>query len=707
MLETYKTSTFLHHQPHEFLGRHPLSQTHDIFVTYRPGFNDCYVQIEGQMQKMHKGDHEGIFYLDIPVSVQKIQVYHTCGLLHQDPYSFDEVMTDLDQFLFSKGVHYKLYEKLGSFVTEVNGVKGTVFSVWAPNAASVCLMADFNHFCVKTNPMRSLGPCGVWELFVPGIQEGEKYKFCIKTHFGEHLIKTDPMAKGFELRPNTAAIVTKSYFTFTDESFLERKKSLLFKEAPFNCYEVHLGSWKKGLNYEQLAFELGSYVKDMGYTHVELLPIMEHPLDESWGYQVTGFFAPTARFGTLDEFKFFVNHLHQEGIGVILDWVPAHFPQDSFALAKFDGTALYEHHDPQKGYHPDWHTLIFNYARHEVQNFLIASALFWLEECHIDGLRVDAVASMLYLDYGRQQGQWTPNCYGGKDNLEAIEFLKHLNSIVHQRCPEAIMIAEESTSFFGVTHSLDQWGLGFDLKWNMGWMNDTLKYFTQDPFFRKYHHNLLTFGPLYAFAECFQYVLSHDEVVHGKRSLLSKMPGDMWQKFANLRLLIAYMMTQPGKKLLFMGSELGEYEEWDIKRSLSWHLLAHKENLGLKTLIKDLNHLYLNLKALHECDHSWEGFEWVLLDDKDNSVIAYLRKSKKEKILCVFNFTPQVLHNYIIYVPGVDHLKLIFNSDSHYYSGSNYFAPYSCEKSQGFDNMKVSLTLPPLSALLFDTCYER
>lgn len=706
MLETYKYSTFLPHQPHDFLGRHSLDQSHDVFVTYRPGFLDCYVQIDGTMHLMHKGEKEGIFFLEIEKNVCDICVYHASGALCHDPYLFDQVLSDLDAYLFSKGVHYKLYQKLGSQVMEINGIQGTLFSVWAPNASCVSLMGDFNHFCTKTNPMRSIGSSGLWELFVPGIEDGHKYKYGIRTPYGELLVKTDPMAKGFEIRPHTAAVVRQSKFVFTDSDYQDKKKNASFKTKPINCYEVHLGSWKKGLSYKEAAFELARYAKEMGYTHIQLLPILEHPLDESWGYQVTGFFAPTSRFGTLDDFKFFVNHLHNEGIGVILDWVPAHFPTDSFALARFDGTALYEHHDVKKGFHPHWNTLIFNYARHEVKNFLIASALFWLEECHIDGLRVDAVASMLYLDYGREEGQWIPNEYGGKDNLEAIEFLKHLNSIVHHLCPHALMIAEESTSFFGVTHSLDHYGLGFDLKWNMGWMNDTLLYFSQDPFFRKYHHNLLTFGPLYAFSENFQYVLSHDEVVHGKKSLLSKMPGDLWQKFANLRLLISYMMTQPGKKLLFMGAELGDHEEWNLHRSLSWHLLSNSLNQGISHLVKDLNHLYLLKIALHGLDHSWEGFQWVALDDKDNSVIAYFRKAENQTLLCVFNFTPQVLHEYKLYLGQVKKLELIFNSDSYHYSGSNCLVGYSCEKSPSFDTMQISLTLPPLAALIFDVNYE-
>lgn len=706
MLETYAKSTFSHLNPHGLLGRHHLSDDHDIFVAYRPGFQDCFVQIDAVMHLMHKGEKEGIFYLEIAKSVQNIQIYHTSGLLAQDPYSFSSVLSDLDQYLFGKGVHYKLYQKLGSHTIIHQGVEGVHFAVWAPNAQSVSLMADFNHFCTKSNPMRLLGSSGIWELFVPDLRSGEKYKFCIQTPFGETLIKTDPMAQGYELRPHTAAIVCKSCFEFDDEAFLEQRASNDFKQLPINCYELHLGSWKKGLTYKEAALELAEYAKSMGYTHIQLLPILEHPLDESWGYQVTGFFAPTSRYGTLDDFKFFVNHMHKEGIGVILDWVPAHFPTDSFALARFDGTALYEHQDVKKGYHPHWNTLIFNYGRHEVQNFLIASALFWLEECHVDGLRVDAVASMLYLDYGREAGQWIPNEYGGKDNLEAIEFLKHLNSIVHQRCKGVLMIAEESTSFYGVTHPLENWGLGFDLKWNMGWMNDTLKYFSQDPYFRKYHHNLLTFGPLYAFSENFQYVLSHDEVVHGKKSLLSKMPGDLWQKFANLRLLLSYMMTQPGKKLLFMGGEIGDYQEWNLQRSVSWHLLSNPESAGLKKLVSDLNHLYLKHKALHACDHNWQGFQWVCLDDKDNSVIGYLRKSDKSCVVCLFNFTPQVLYDYKIGLPFSGTLKLVLNSDSYFYAGSNHYVHYAFEKSDGSDTMTLCLTLPPLSALIFDVDYE-
>lgn len=510
------------------------------------------------------------------------------------------------------------------------------------------------------------------------------------------------MGRGFELRPQTAACVVRSKFLFSDDAYMQERRAKNWNHEPINCYELHLGSWKKGLNFKEAAFELAEYAKSMGYTHIQLLPIQEHPLDESWGYQVTGFYAPTSRFGSLDDLKFFINYLHKQNIGVILDWVPAHFPTDDFALARFDGTSLYEHADEKKGLHPHWNTLIFNYGRHEVQNFLIASALFWLEECHVDGLRVDAVASMLYLDYGRKEGEWIPNQYGGKENLEAIEFLKHLNSIIHRHCPGTLMIAEESTAFTGVSHPVDSGGLGFDLKWNMGWMNDTLRYMSHDPIFRKYHQNLLTFGLLYAFSEKFQYVLSHDEVVHGKRSLLSKMPGDLWQKFANLRLLFSYMMTQPGKKLLFMGGELGDYEEWNMYRSVSWHLLSNPESYGLKNLVAKLNHLYANHKAMHVFDHDPRGFEWVSLDDATNSVISYLRKSEHETIFVVLHFTPQVIDHYCFDLPFGNSLRLLFNSDSQEFSGSDYPLDYRVEKHLHSDRMKVIMNLPPLACLIFD-----
>jgi len=702
MLETYKSSHFISHDPHAFLGRHPLDDDHDVIVAYRPGFLDCYLQLDGKMVLMEKGEGEGVFFEKIPKSSQSILLYHKSGLLAHDPYSFTAQISDVDQYLFAKGVHYKLYDILGAHKKVIHGIEGVYFSVWAPSCVKVCLMGDFNHFCTKTNPMRALGSSGIWELFVPGLKAFEKYKFCLTTPFGQELIKTDPMGQGFEHRPQTAAVVTESSFKFTDAAYMEKRSEVNFYQSPFNCYELHLGSWKKGLGFKEAALELAPYAKSMGFTHIQLLPVMEHPLDESWGYQVTGFFAPSSRWGTIDDFKFFINHMHENGLGVILDWVPAHFPTDDFALAKFDGTALYEHTDEKKGLHPHWNTLIFNYSRHEVQNFLLASALYWLEEFHVDGLRVDAVASMLYLDYGRSEGEWIPNQFGGKENLEAVDFLKHLNSIVQRRVKGALMIAEESTSFTGVTHSVDYAGLGFHFKWNMGWMNDTLRYFHQDPFFRKYHHHLLTFGLLYAFSENFQYVLSHDEVVHGKGSLLSKMPGDLWQKFANLRLLIAYMITQPGKKLLFMGGEIGDYEEWNMYRSVSWHLLSHPESKGLKELVATLNHLYKNKKPLYEWDHDPRGFQWVSMDDTHNSVISYLRKSEHETLLVVLNFTPQVLNFYDLYLPYGEGVTMILNTDAKEFCGSHCVIETHLEKIDHGSTRKLTLTLPPLGCLIFE-----
>jgi 1,4-alpha-glucan branching enzyme len=702
MLKTRLDQPFLLHDPHQYLGRHPLDELFDIFIEYRPGFKENYIQVDGSFLKMEKSSQEGVFYALVKKDVETIKVYHASSLLSYDPYTFLPQITDVDQYLFSKGVHYEIYKKLGSHVHIVNGIKGVLFAVWAPSAKNVCLLADFNHFCTKTNPMRSLGASGIWELFVPGLEENEKYKFAITTGDDRVLIKTDPYANAFELRPKNAACVFESKFVFSDELWMQEMAQKDKIQMPINCYEVHLGSWKKGLGFKELAFELGSYVKVMGYTHIELMPIMEHPLDESWGYQVTGFFAPSSRWGNLDDFKFFVNYLHNLGIGVICDWVPAHFPSDDFALAQFDGTALYEHEDPKKGFHPHWNTLIFNYGRHEVINFLIASCLFWLKECHVDGMRVDAVASMLYLDYGKEEGQWIPNKWGGKENLEAIEFLKHLNSIVKRTCPHALMIAEESTSFTGVTHDLVHSGLGFDFKWNMGWMNDTLRYFSHDPYFRKYHQNLLTFGMIYAFSEKFQYVLSHDEVVHGKKSLLSKMPGDLWQRFANLRLLYTYMMTLPGKKLLFMGQEIGDFEEWSEKRSVSFHLLSNHESQGLKELVKSLNHFYKSEKALYLNETSYEGFSWVSIDDHQNSVIAYLRKAEAKTYLIVLHFTPQVLKHYDLYIPYGNKLKMIFCSDDKVYGGSGVFVETHFEKCKGSDTLKATLTIPPLSGLIFE-----
>ena len=546
--------------------------------------------------------------------------------------------------------------------------------------------------------MRMIGSSGIWELFVPGIGEGEKYKFEIHTHTGDIRIKSDPFAFYSEKRPATASIVFDlNRYHFQDHAW--RKKS---QNAPMTIYEVHLGSWKKYAgefpNYREMAHDLSKYCKEMGFTHVELLPVMEHPLDESWGYQVTGFFSTTSRYGSPADFQFFVDHMHQEGIGVLLDWVPAHFPTDDHSLNRFDGTALYEHEDPRKGMHPHWHTAIFNYGRKEVTNFLIASALFWFDKMHVDGLRVDAVASMLYLDYGRNKGEWIPNPDGGNVNIDAIEFLKHLNSIVHQKFPGTLMIAEESSSFIGVTHSQ---GLGFDLKWNMGWMNDTLRYFSIDPLFRKFHQDELTFSLIYAFTEKFMCVLSHDEVVHGKRSLLQKMPGPDWQKFANVRLLYSYMICHPGKNLLFMGNEIGEWDEWYCKRELNWNLLRYPQHQGLSRFVREMNHFYLGHAALWELDDEWQGYQWIDFSDREHSVISYLRKGMGRVLVCAHNFTPELIPNYFIRLMGLSRVEEIFNSDAEEFGGSNQRNVKVEVFPDGFQ-----IHLSPLATMIFEVVFH-
>lgn len=693
------------YNPHHYLGLHvDITGNHKVIRLYRPGAHIIYLEVEGRIVEAKKIDDAGFF--EYPVgnhfSHLSYKIYHASGLLAHDPYAFWPTLGELDLYFLGKGVHYELYEKLGAKKIFHLGVWGVRFALWAPKATVVNLIADFNHFDTRVNPMRALGSSGVWELFVPGIELGEKYKFEIVTSENRSYIKADPFANFSELRPSTASIVTDlNQFAWSDGDYLSKRKTRSPDAYPMLVYELHLGSWKKKhgsfLNYKDLAFELGAYVKEMGFTHVELLPIMEHPLDESWGYQVSGFFSVTSRFGTPEEFQFFVNHLHSLDIGVILDWVPAHFPQDEFALSRFDGTALYEHEDPRKGYHPHWHTLIFNYGRFEVVNFLIASALFWMDKMHIDGLRVDAVASMLYLDYGRNEGEWIANHFGGKENVEAIQFIKHLNSIVHQYFPDVLMIAEESTSFMGVTHKLEHLGLGFDLKWNMGWMNDTLSYFHKDPFFRAHHHNHLTFGILYAFSERFALVLSHDEVVHGKGSIISKMPGDYWQKFANVRLLYSYMIAQPGKKLIFMGMEIGQWNEWNCKGELEWFLLQFPIHKGLQNMIKDLNKLYLNNSCFWAKDFSHEGFEWIDFLDHQNSVISYLRKTDTTKVLCIHNFTPAFFERYFVHITSVKKIEEIFNSDHESYGGSG-----KCNQEIEIYPHGLNLTLSPLSTQIFE-----
>jgi len=698
------------YDPHAILGIHPSPDNDKVIRIWRPDANQIFLEVNSVIVEAEKVHDAGMFEYHVPSGTAQLdyRIFHQNGLLAHDPYSFYPTFGELDQYLFARGVHYKIYEKLGAHSITHQGVTGTKFAVWAPNAKSVSLVGDFNYWDGRANPMRAMGYSGVWELFVPGLTEGMKYKFEIQAENGERLVKTDPYANAFELRPSNASIVTNvKNYQWNDQAWIEKRRNQHIDSMPLNIYEVHLGSWKKKngsdfLNYRESAVALARYCKEMGFTHVELMPILEHPLDESWGYQVTGYFAPTSRFGSVQDFQFFVDHLHQNNIGVILDWVPGHFPTDQFSLSRFDGTPLYEHADPRQGHHPHWFTNIFNFGRNEVSNFLISNALFWIEEMHLDGLRVDAVASMLYLDYGRDPHEWIPNAYGGKENLEAIEFMKHLNSIVHKNNPGVLMIAEESTSFLGITHPIDQGGLGFDLKWNMGWMNDTLRYISKDMLFRHYHHNDLTFGLLYAFSEKFICVFSHDEVVHEKCSLLSKMPGDLWQKFANLRLLISYMICQPGKKLLFMGCEIGQWNEWNCKHEMEWMLLNFSTHSGVQHLVKDINHFYLEHPALWERDFNHETFQWVNFSDVHNSVVSYLRKSDSETLLCIHNFTPTYHPHYVIHLPGYSNVREVFNSDDQKYDGSGK----AHQPLQVFNNHEghpeaIQISLAPLATMIF------
>jgi 1,4-alpha-glucan branching enzyme len=681
-----------HHDPHRYLGFHD-----GAIRIWRPGAEKIYLESEGRIVQAAKIAPEGLF--EYRTSSNDYRIYHQSGNLARDPYSQPPTIGEMDLYLFNKGCHYELFNVLGAHL-KPGGVR---FAVWAPNASSVSLVADFNHFDGRMNPMRSMGASGIWELFVPGLGEGEKYKFEIRTKEGYIRVKSDPMAFYSEMRPNTASVVADvDRFEWGDGAWMERRMAGSLNR-PINIYEMHIGSWRRYGDrfpgYREVAEDLAKYCKEMGFTHVELLPVMEHPLDESWGYQVTGFFSATSRYGFVSDFQDFVDHLHREGIGVILDWVPAHFPTDDYSLNRFDGTALYEHEDPRKGMHPHWQTAIFNYGRKEVSNFLIASALFWLEKMHVDGIRVDAVASMVYLDYGRKEGEWIPNPDGSNFNIEAIEFLKHLNGIVHQRFPGVLMIAEESSSYQGVTHPE---GLGFDLKWNMGWMNDTLRYFQRDPIYRKFHQNELTFNMLYIFSEKFISVLSHDEVVHGKGSLVSKMPGDDWQKFANVRLLYSYMICQPGKKLLFMGGELGQWAEWNCGGQLDWYLLQYPLHEGLKRMIADLNAFYLDRIQLWERDFDWQGYDWIDFSDADHCVISYLRKGVVGPCLAVVhNFTPEYRTDYWIRLERVKKIEEVFNTDALHYGGSGKANREIAMGEGGF-----SISLAPLATLIFEVEFE-
>jgi len=632
-----------------------------------------------------------------------------------DPYAFLPLLTDYDIYLSGEGTHYLKYEILGAHVREVAGIRGVHFGVWAPNANRLSVIGDFNAWDGRVHAMRSRGTSGIWEIFMPGLDEGALYKFEIVGSGGKYLgVKTDPYGFAAEVRPKSASVVFNiERHRWNDREWLAARSSGDWLHAPMSIYEVHLGAWRRKaeegnrwLTYRELAEDLIPYVKRMGHTHVELMPIMEHPLDASWGYQTVGYFAVTSRYGSPADFMYFVDRCHQEGLGVILDWTPAHFPRDAHGLAFFDGTHLYEHADPRRGAHPDWGTLVFNYGRNEVQNFLISNALFWVDKYHIDALRVDAVASMLYLDYSRKPGEWIPNPFGGRENLEAIGFLKHLNEVLHSRHPGALTIAEESTSWPAVSRPTYLGGLGFDLKWNMGWMNDTLGYFSLDPMFRKYHHNELTFSMIYAFHENFILPLSHDEVVHGKRALLEKMPGDDWQKFANLRLLFGYLFAHPGKKLVFMGGELGQRDEFWEEGCVDWSLENSPPHRGIQKLVKDLNHLHSREAALHEVDFEWQGFEWVEVADAASSVLAFIRRAKDPEnfVVVACNFTPVVRDNYRVGVPVAGFYREILNTDSAHYEGKDVGNSGGVEAEPvPWSNRpySIKLRLPPLAAVYF------
>jgi 1,4-alpha-glucan branching enzyme len=676
-----------HADPHSYLGAHPGGAGGVVVRAYRPAAERIDVVALGATSPLERIHPAGIFEgviadSALPLDYELEVDYGEAGSFTlRDPYGFLPTIGELDLHLFGEGRHETAYEKLGAHVREHGGVAGTSFAVWAPAARSVSVVGDFNSWDGRLSPMRSLGSSGIWELFIPGVEEGTRYKFEIRAPSGELRMKADPYAFEVETPPETSSVVARSSFTWSDDDWMAARASGEPPlTRPMSIYEVHLGSWRlnplegnRSLTYAELAEELAAYAKDMHFTHVELLPVMAHPFTGSWGYQVTSYYAPTPQFGSPDDLRGFVDALHGHGIGVILDWVPAHFPRDDWALARFDGTALYEHEDPRRGSHPDWGTLIFNFGRNEVRNFLLANALFWAREYHTDGIRVDAVASMLYLDYSREAGEWVPNEFGGREDLEAVAFLKELNEVLHAREPGIVSAAEESTAWPGVSRPTYLGGLGFGFKWNMGWMHDTLGYFQQDPIYRRFHHHELTFSLMYAFSENFVLPLSHDEVVHGKGSLINKMPGDPWQRFANLRCLYAYMWAHPGKKLLFMGQEFAQPAEWSHERSLDWHLLEHGSHAGIQSLVRDLNRVYADTPALWENDFDPAGFWWLEANDAASSVVAFARASvESEQVMaCVANLTPMPRESYRIGLPRSGDWVEALNTDSQHYGGTN------------------------------------
>jgi len=706
-----------HPDPHHVLGAHP-SNGGVVVRAFRPAAERVVARVDGgepiQLEQSHPA---GVFEAQVDGAElpfrYELEVSYPDGntFTLQDPYSFPPTVGELDMHLVAEGRHEEIYERLGAHVRELEGVTGASFAVWAPAAKAVSVVGDFNGWDGRLHPMRSLGSTGIWEIFLPGVEEGAAYKYEILTQSGEIRMKADPFAFATQHPPRTDSMVFRPRHTWGDARWMERRRASSPYEEPVSIYEVHLGSWRRSaldgdrsLSYAELGEELAAYVTDMGFTHVELLPVMEHPFSGSWGYQVSGYFAPTARYGAPDDFRAFVDRLHQAGIGVILDWVPAHFPRDDWALARFDGSALYEHEDPRRGAHPEWGTLIFNYGRNEVRNFLLASALFWPREYHADGLRVDAVASMLYLDYSRAEGAWVPNEHGGNEDLDAVSFLKELNEVIHRREPGIVSAAEESTAWPGVSRPTYLGGLGFGFKWNMGWMHDTLDYFQRDPVHRRFHHHQLTFSLMYAFTENFVLPLSHDEVVHGKGSLYGKMAGDRWQKLANLRSLYAYMWAHPGKKLLFMGGELAQETEWSHERSLDWHLLEDAGNAGVQAVVRDLNRVMRSEPALYERDFDPGGFWWLEANDAANNVIAFARASKdgSRVLVCAANLAPVPRPDYRLGLPRAGRWREAINTDSSFYGGTDTGNLGGVEAEPvGWHEQPFSaeVTLPPLGVV--------
>ncbi len=705
-----------HPDPHHVLGAHPAGSG-VVVRAYRPDAEAVTVlPARGNPVELARVSPAGLFEGLLPRRKlplrYRLEVRYPGGAAFtlDDPYAFPPSLGELDLHLLSEGRHEELYERLGAHVRELDGVTGTSFAVWAPNARSVSVVGDFNGWDGRIHPMRSLGAAGVWEIFVPGVEQGSRYKYELRSRSGKLLLKADPVAFAAERPPATASVVERPAHRWADREWLEEHRLPSPFDGPLSIYEVHLGSWRRNplegnrsLSYLELADELSAYVSELGFTHVELMPVMEHPFEGSWGYQVSGYYAPTSRFGTPDEFRAFVDRLHAAGIGVILDWVPAHFPRDDFALARFDGTALYEHEDPRRGAHPDWGTLVFNYGRPEVRNFLLANALFWLRSYHADGLRVDAVASMIYRDYSRAPGEWVPNADGGNEEYDAIGFLRELNTVAHGREPGVILAAEESTAWPGVSRPVDLGGLGFGFKWNLGWMHDTLDYLAREPIHRVFHHSQLTFGLLYAFTENFILPLSHDEVVHGKGSLLEKLPGDRWQQLANLRALYGHMWAHPGKKLLFMGGELAQEQEWSHERSLDWHLLDRPAHAGVQALVRDLNRAYREQPALWELDFDPAGFRWLEANDGAANVLAYVRFARDgSPLACVANFSPVVRHGYRVGLPRDCAWRELINTDSAVYGGANIGNPEPIEAEDrpwNDEPWSAELTLPPLGVV--------